>query len=201
MIIQKNNTYESTYFNGLSALINQQYMIQGDKKVAYETNAVFQFNYLTDAILVKDNKFISQYDYDKIQFKGNERVINELSYYTKYILENGQLMKNIEKLSNKIYTKQAVLTLPKKDLYKFPCAMYIFCRVINNKLRVSTHMRANNAYGHALINMHIGNAISSYISRELNIECNEYFHFVDSYHIYKRDEEEINKFLFSYNHV
>jgi len=197
MIIEQNNTYESSYFNGLRTLLSQKYMIHGDIKVCYETNAVFQFNYLSDAVLIKDNKFISQYDYDKIQFEGNTRVENELLYYEKYILDNGQLIRNIEKLSNKIYTKQAVLTLPKKDLYKFPCAMYLFCRVINNKLRISTHMRANNAYGHTLINMHIGNAISLYISKTLNIECNEYFHYVDSYHIYKRDEDEINKFLFS----
>ena len=195
MIIEQNNTYETSYFNGLKALLDPQYKVCGDMKICYETNAVFRFNYICNSIEIKNNKFISQYDYDKIQFEGNKQVENELEYYSKYILNNGQLCRNIEKILNKMHTKQAVITLPKKDLYKFPCAMYLFCRVINNKLRVSTHMRANNAYGHTLINMHIGNAISLHIAQMANLECDEYIHYVDSYHIYKRDIEEINEFF------
>lgn len=187
MLCFKNGTYEQTYNDALNSLMSEDYLIIGDPNISYETNSLFQFDYVSDAIKVVNNEFVVEYDYSKY-FQDYEAIVQKnLDYYTKYLIRNMQLQGVIMRLKNNRFSKQAILSLPKDITNHYPAEMYISFRVLNDVLHTRAHMRANNAYGESLVNMHIDCALANEVASILKIEHMSYTHVVDGYHIYHRD--------------
>lgn len=195
MITYENQEYDQVYFNALQKLTSNEYLLQNDKKILYDTNSYFKFNHVIDAIEVRNEKFVTNYDYEQVRIHGNQVILRELEYYEKNMLQNGLLYRIVEDIKKKPYTKQAIMTMPKSNFYKLPCLMYIYFRVLNGVLYCSAHMRANNAYGLLMMNMHINNSICKYIADAISVKQIYYSHIVDSFHIYKKDFDELKIFM------
>lgn len=200
MLRFENGTFEQTYNEALHSLINEEYLIGGDPQISYETNSVFQFDYTADAIEVVDNEFVVSYNYDVFIDDYEAIVQKNIDYYTKYFLRNMQLQSVIMRLKNNRSSKQAILSLPKDITNHYPAEMYVSFRILNDMLHTIAHMRANNAYGEALVNMHIDCALANKVASALGIRHTTYTHIVDGYHVYHRDLTKVKKVLSQCRH-
>ena len=195
MISYKDGTYEKTYADAMSSLLQESYSIKDDPQIAYETNSIFQFDYTTNAIKVVDNEFVVSFDYSDYMEDHEYIVRKNLDYYTKNFLSNMQLQSVIIRLKNNLFSKQAILALPKAITNHYPAEMYVSFRVRNGVLHTISHLRANNAYGEALVNMHIDCALANEIALALGIKHMSYTHVVDGFHIYHRDLMKAKRFV------
>lgn len=86
---------------------------------------------------------------------------------------------------------------PKKDLGAKdpPCLIYFWFRVLNGRLNLHTHMRSNDAFKAAFLNMIAFTEFQRWIAENLSLEIGEYYHIVDSYHLYGAYIEEFKAFL------
>jgi thymidylate synthase len=103
----------------------------------------------------------------------------------------------IEKLKKDPFSKRAQISMWSPDIdpgeRKVPCIQIIWFRVENEKLVMHAHMRACDAYKKFLMNLNICAALMKYVSKSIGVMPGKYVHFVDSFHIYKEDEGQINK--------
>ena len=123
---------------------------------------------------------------------GHSRPVNQLDYI-------------VEELSAVPHSRraQAVLWKPWTDAgYEHPpCLQRIWCRVFDDRLVMSAHIRSNDAYKAAFMNMYaftelqrvIAERLSERLAREVRV--GQYNHIVDSFHIYGSYYEEFQGFL------
>lgn len=193
MIQIDNCGYEEAYHKVFKELFSLKYKINGDNKIAYESPAILNFDHTVEAAELKNGKLLSHYNYDMIHPYGNQQMKLELDYYKKNLIDSKEIEKAIFLLNKTPDTKHAVMRFHDDDKNVLPCEMYQFLRILNGELYAHTHMRANNAYGLLLMDMHLNNAVVNYVANKLGIDKTHYVHFVDALHIYKRDLNEINK--------
>lgn len=111
----------------------------------------------------------------------------------------------IDSLSECPYTRraQAITWKPWEDngIHDPACLQRLHCRVINNELVMTAHMRSNDAFKAAFMNMFAFTDLQKYIAEEvsnnLNIEIKvgQYTHIADSYHIYGSYFKEVELFI------
>ena len=144
-------------------------------------------DHLAGAVELKDNKFLSNYNYNLIYPDGNQQILLEFDYYKRLFIDSGQIDNTIKLLDKDPSSKHAVMRVPDNQDPYLPCQIYQFSRILNGQLHTNAHMRANNACGLLLMDMHLNNAIAAHIAKQLGIPAGMYTHFIDSLHIYKED--------------
>ncbi len=143
-------------------------------------------------------------EYNQYIIKGGDRgnvKAEHALYHERLFLypskENNQIKTIIEKLKKDPFSKsaQASLWIPKIDNNesKKPCLQILWFRIENNKLVMHSHMRANDGYKKLMMNLNVFVEVMRYISNELRVPIGKYIHFVDSFHFYYEDKEEIVK--------
>ena len=60
---------------------------------------------------------------------------------------------------------------------------------------MNIHMRSNDAYKAAFMNMYAFTELQAAVAAELGVECGEYMHICDSFHIYGSYFSEFEGFL------
>lgn len=98
---------------------------------------------------------------------------------------------------------QAITWVPEKDpFYEHPpCLERLQFRVIEQKLIMSAHMRSNDAYKAAFMNMYAFTDLQRYMAEILSertgelVGVGQYNHIVDSYHIYGAYMDELDRFM------
>jgi thymidylate synthase len=73
-----------------------------------------------------------------------------------------------------------------------PCLQIIWVRVLYGKVELHAHMRANDAYKKALMNMNIFTTLQNFIANQLGLRVGRYIHYVDSFHFHNEDKEAID---------
>lgn len=123
---------------------------------------------------------------------GHQQAVNQLDYI-------------VAALSAAPYTRraQAVLWKSWEDAgYEHPpCLQRIWCRIFDEELVLSAHIRSNDAYKAAFMNMYaftelqkvIAERVSQRLDRE--IQVGQYNHIVDSFHIYGSYFDDFQGFL------
>lgn len=82
-----------------------------------------------------------------------------------------------------------------------PCLQRLWFRIINGKLQLNAHLRSNDAYKAAFMNMfaftELQKMVAEQISEEMGttIPVGSYVHIADSYHIYGSYYQEFERFL------
>lgn len=82
-----------------------------------------------------------------------------------------------------------------------PCLQKIWLRVVNDAMEMHVHFRSNDALKAAFFNMYAFIDLQERITNLVNIRTGQelavgpYRHFADSYHIYGKDEEALQRFL------
>ncbi len=123
---------------------------------------------------------------------GLERPINQLDTI-------------VEALARAPHTRraQAITWQPWQDagIHDPACLQRIWCRVFDNELVMNIHMRSNDAFKAAFMNMYaftdLQREIAERVSQRLGrtIRPGQYAHIADSFHIYGEDFADFERFL------
>lgn len=135
-------------------------------------------------------------DYNGMNFKSNfeypdgidlDLVNIEFAHYEKLL--NKEVSSIIEYLKINPFSKRAIVNVwtdNQKDLASnAECLIYINLRKCTNGLDMHIHMRANDATNKALLNFHIFSSLHRFIANSLSEKVGTYFHYSNSYHIYR----------------
>ena len=82
-----------------------------------------------------------------------------------------------------------------------PCLQRFHFRILEDELRMNTHIRSNDAFKAAFMNMYAFTAFQDMVAKEISkrvgktIKTGRYVHVADSYHLYGSYMEEIEGFL------
>lgn len=196
-IVGNSNNFIDAYKYTLRQILKNKYKIRNDSKIAYEAAAFLEFNSIKNnnvLSLGKDGiKFLESFE--KYGDENNIRIQEECEYYFDTIFNSKKIDKALLVLRKDKSSKKSIIYLienPKPKNNKIPpCLTCITFRIINNKLDMHCHMRANNAYRLLLINFFINGVIHAEAARQLGIKVGKYYHIVDSLHIYKNELEGV----------
>lgn len=118
-----------------------------------------------------------------------------------------QLEYIINTLAETPYTRraQAITWKPWKDagIHDPACLQRIWCRIFGDELVMNVHMRSNDAFKAAFMNMYaftdLQREIAEHLSQKLGreVKVGQYTHIADSFHIYGAYFEEFEGFLVS----
>ena len=201
IILGRYSSELEAYNSALKELIRKNFMVNNDKKIAVESRAAFEICWanITPVVILGEKGLIPKISYDFYGDHKNKKAIEECEYYYETIFSSGKLDKAINLIKTDSSTKKAIVYLiekpkPKNNLIP-PCMTCLFFRVINGRLNMHCHMRANNAYLVFLINLHINHAIHLEAARKLGIKVGNYFHFIDSFHVYKSELKKAESYL------
>jgi len=75
------------------------------------------------------------------------------------------------------------------------CLQRVWFRISGGRLNMNIHIRSNDAYKAAFMNMYAFTELQAMVAAELGVECGEYMHLADSFHIYGSYFEEFEGFL------
>jgi len=75
------------------------------------------------------------------------------------------------------------------------CLQRLWFRISDGKLHLNAHMRSNDAYKAAFMNMFAFTELQAMLAREIGVEPGEYMHIADSFHIYGSYFDEFEGFL------
>ena len=78
------------------------------------------------------------------------------------------------------------------------CLQRLWFRVENGKLNMCIHIRSNDAYKAAFMNMHAFTELQRWVAWQVGVEVGEYIHIADSFHIYGSYFSEFEGFLNAY---
>ena len=110
-----------------------------------------------------------------------------------------QIARAIEKLRAVPYSRraQAVTWQVWNDMTVNdpPCLQRLWFRVADGKLHMNCHIRSNDAFKAAFMNMHAFTELQALAAGAIGVEPGEYMHFADSFHIYGSYFEEFEGFL------
>ena len=110
-----------------------------------------------------------------------------------------QIAAAIEKLKQVPYTRraQAVTWQVWNDMNigDPTCLQRLWFRISDGKLHMNIHIRSNDAFKAAFMNMFAFTELQAMMAREIGVEVGEYMHLADSFHIYGSYFEEFKGFL------
>jgi len=116
-----------------------------------------------------------------------------------------QIAAVVEALAAAPHTRraQAILWKPWEDLgiADPPCLQRLWCRVFDDELVMNAHMRSNDAFKAAFMNMYAFTELQREIARQVSerlgrrIRPGQYTHIADSFHIYGSYFDEFETFL------
>ena len=75
------------------------------------------------------------------------------------------------------------------------CLQRLHFRIQNDKLNMNVHMRSNDAFKAAFMNMHAFIELQAWMADRLGVQVGDYCHIADSFHIYGSYFEEFEGFL------
>ncbi|KKN83756.1 hypothetical protein LCGC14_0295810 [marine sediment metagenome] len=75
------------------------------------------------------------------------------------------------------------------------CLQRLWFRISDGKVHMNCHMRSNDAFKAAFMNMHAFTELQAMVAAELGVEPGHYMHIADSFHIYGSYFEEFEGFL------
>lgn len=138
----------------------------------------------------------------KWEYTYHDRLVN---YTTPGRPATDQLDGMVQALSQAPHTRraQAILWKPWEDLgiADPPCLQRIWCRVFGDELVMNVHMRSNDAFKAAFMNMYAFTELQAELARKLSVRLGrtirpgQYTHMADSFHIYGSYFGEFKAFL------
>ena len=75
------------------------------------------------------------------------------------------------------------------------CLQRLWFRIADGRLHMNCHMRSNDAFKAAFMNMHAFTELQLIVAKEIGVEPGHYMHLADSFHIYGSYFDEFEGFL------
>ncbi|MEM3079523.1 MAG: thymidylate synthase [Thermoproteota archaeon] len=122
----------------------------------------------------------------------------------KYESPEGQAVNQIQYLAKKLtecsFTNRAQATtwMPWRDQFAKgpPCLQRIWCKVVSDEyLEMHTSWRSRDAYNAAFMNMYALVQLQKTIANQIGVKVGQYVDYSDSYHVYQRNLNQLDKFL------
>ncbi|MDP4038868.1 MAG: thymidylate synthase [bacterium] len=186
-IIEATNTLDA--FKKAQSLL-KQLAKPLDEELTAEMPLLIVFTKLdTDINLpIFDGKiFKATTDYTNLINKNEAFVQQEFDHYANLLV--GQVDTIIKYLQQNPLSKRAIIDVwddKQRNLQKpAECLVYMVFRETTNGLDMHVHMRANDAKTKALLNFHIFAAIHHYVAKKIKKNVGIYYHYSNSYHLYK----------------
>ena len=159
--------------------------------------------YLREVISGVHDHWVDLDDPKKWQYTYHERFVN---YTVPGISEPiNQLDQVVEALAKAPHTRRAEMITWKPWLDPMievpPCMQYLWFRIFDDQLVLNFHIRSNDAYKAAFMNMYAITALQRVVAERVSerlgrrIKVGQYNHVVDSFHIYGSYFEEFKGFL------
>ena len=128
-----------------------------------------------------------------------EYTYHERLFEYDFLTEIDQIAECIKMLKKCGFTRraQAVTWKVWEDLNinDSPCLQRLWFRVQNGKLNMNIHMRSNDSFKAAFMNMYAFVELQKWVADQVGVEIGEYIHIVDSFHIYGSYFKEFEGFL------
>jgi thymidylate synthase len=132
-------------------------------------------------------RFTLNTDYQELIQRDSGFVKNEYNHYQGLL--GSKIVEIVSYLKANPTSKRAIIDVwaeNQRDLSeKAECLVYLLFRESKDGLDLHIHMRANDAENKALLNFHIFSAIQQFVAKNLDLKVGKYYHFADSYHIYR----------------
>ena len=110
-----------------------------------------------------------------------------------------QIAKAIEMLKDCSFTRRSQVVTWKawEDLgiHDPACLQRMHFRIEKGRLNMNVHMRSNDAYKAAFMNMYAFVELQAWMAQRIGVEVGEYCHIADSFHIYGSYFDEFEGFL------
>ncbi len=168
--------------------------------------------YVEEVVEGSEDHFVYEgkrpYEYHERLFNysvSQDERINQIDYLIRKLCE-----KKVVELDGRTFTvygytrrAQAITWKPTVDpnLEHPPCLQRIWCRIVNSRLVMETCWRSRDAYKAAFWNMYAFTELQKYIAQNVSaltgeeIEPGAYVDFTNSFHIYERDFEDVERRL------
>lgn len=205
MLIVTSNSVKEAYTQTLNRLIFESNKFE-DSELFREDVGVINIKELKDNlnyVSLNKGRLIDSFPYTKcFPHITSGLVQQEMIYWNNQFMEKNGLRDIIEYLRSFPMSKRGIILFwddKYRDLSKGAvCEIAVFFRIKNGKLEMHSHMRANNASFLLFMDMCILIGVQRIIANELGIGMGEYFHFIDSLHIYEAERDaamEQSKFV------
>lgn len=149
--------------------------------------------------IIVDNNQLKHANADKELISDSPETIQKvIKHYNEELFETGRvewLVKYLKHVPNSrrslvdVWQDQSDSNLGKDN----PCVIYFWFRLNRQSLAMHTHMRANDAFRKFMLNLEIFLALQKYLATKLSYKIGRYLHFVDSFHFYKFNQQEIDE--------
>lgn len=156
------------------------------------------------SVIDADERFpMSQQDLDVINkyiYTGeNEGAVvhdwTKLYYHRSFDEPNSQIEFLIKNLNEERPAGEAQISMWDKNIDQgqkvAPCTQIIWARIKHGKLELHVHTNSSDAYKKLLMNMLEFISLQHYIAQRVGVEVGTYYHFLDSCHLHKKDQEKI----------
>lgn len=158
-----------------------------DPEILKESPILFVFNNLEKDLTIpifNGKEFLKKYKYPS---PIEKIALSEFKHYSNLLSNEVKIIVSYLRINPS--SKRAIIDVWKKEQKnlknKAECLIYISFRKTREGLDMHVHMRANDAKSKSLLNFHVFSSIHRYISEQLNWKIGNYYHYSDSYHIYR----------------
>lgn len=134
--------------------------------------------------------------------KNEEAVVHEwtkIYYHRTFDAPHSQIEYLVSKLDSEDPRGEAQISIWDKNIDQeatiHPCTQIIWARIKHGRLEMHVHANSSDAYKKLLMNLLEFIALQHYIAAKINIPVGSYYHFLDSCHLYTRDEGALNKLV------
>jgi hypothetical protein len=145
-------------------------------------------------ITLKEGILIDPFPYSQYFPHVTDALIEqEMRYWNQQFLAENKLPELIKYLRSYPLSKRGIILFWEdkfRDLSKGAvCEIAAFFRLKHGLLEMHSHMRANNAAFLLFMDMRILMGVQRIVAKELGVGIGDYFHFIDSLHIYENEKD------------
>ena len=198
MIYVNDSSYVSAAKKAFLALLDSG-RVPNDATVLKEDSALIEISDISqnDGSLDVGPRGLS-YSFDLKKYYPNSPTDTkmEMTHWNGEFIRSGKVKKVIAHLRSNPSSRRAIIDLwaskYSKNLDKpAVCVSQLYFRMIDGKLDMHSHSRANDAYRLLMMDMQVMMTIQKTVADKLGVKPGRFVHFVDSLHLYKRDVADI----------
>ncbi len=205
MITIKTTTIGQAWLEAMEELYANGRVIENDEIFRDESFAIEVDNVTED--LFDDRFGMTKERVDVISHylitgeRENEATHDWTKIYRKRLFDSepNQIQNIIGYLKEKPSGKRAQASIWKQEVDLrgpiAPCLQLLWFQIINGKLNMHVHMRANDCYGKLLMNMGEFAALQRYVAEELSVKPGKYIQFIDTCHFNTTDQDKIERII------
>jgi len=202
MITVTSESVNHAWINTIKTLIEKG-VLTGNQKYLRDEVALIKIT--NPKVEPADPRFpMSQEDLDTINNyivtgENEDKVVHEwtkIYHHRTFDSPNSQIEYFLSKLNPVDPRGEAQVSIWDKNIDQdssiHPCTQIIWARIKHGRLELHVHANSSDAYKKLLMNLLEFVALQRYIAERVGLPVGNYYHFLDSCHLYEADKDTIN---------